>query len=282
MTAQAAKQLLQQGIARFHMGDRAHALELIEQAAQLDPYHEQAWLWLAGLSRDLDQRRFYLNQVLLINPQNQAALQGLEELQQKPQASLAQLSQLPLETSSGKETINLQTINLQALSASRNILANISSDSERTALVELIIKELKHHNPKNDIILKIGQSYHLTWSQSEALIDVVAEQYRDRIEVRSLQSILVSPFAAIATIVTIGLFGIICANFSPVSLNRLIPFGLIAYSIIMFVLLIAFVVHISRKVEKISLHTMLPIVVISIHLFGSLVMACVSTLVFFQ
>lgn len=250
MTPQTAKQLLLQGIAIFHMGDRARALELIEQAAQLDPYNEQAWLWLAGLSRDLDQRRFYLNQVLLINPQNQAALQGLDELRQKPQVSLAQLSPLPLESSSGKETINLQTINLQNLVSSQSVLQRLSSDAERTALIELVIQELRQHNTRNDIILQIGQKHHLTWSQSETLIDEIAEQYKERIDGESLHNMLLSPFLAISISIVIGLIGLFNLIYAPFGDGITIITTFVIFSLVFSVFIIIAIMSTMRSIRE--------------------------------
>lgn len=275
MTSQPAKQLLQQGIARFHMGDRTHALELIEQAAQLDPYNEQAWLWLAGLSRDLDQRRFYLNQVLLINPQNAAALQGLEELRQKPQASLAQLSQLPLETSSGKDTINLQTINLQALHLSQNVLQNLPSDAARSELVELIIKELQQHNAKSHIILKIGQSHHLTWNQSETLIDEIAEQYKELIYRKTFWNLTLSPIFAIGISLAVGLFAVSFSSLAPESsINPMIIS--VTYTSLMFFLLIMAIIYTARTSETLSIKKVVVITMIVIHFLFSFSMLCIS------
>lgn len=278
MTSQAAKLLLKQGIARFHTSDRAHALELIEQAAQLDPYNEQAWLWLAGLSRDLDQRRFYLNQVLLINPQNGAALQGLEELRQKPQASLAQLSPLPLETSSGKETINLQTINLQALSASQNVLKSLPSDVERSELIELIIKELRSHNARNDIILKIGQKHHLTWSQSETLIDEIAEQYEDRIYRKTFWNLSLSPIFAIGISLIVGLCVILYHNFAPQSSVDPLIFITI-YPVFMLFLFVMSIIYTARSSKTASITNIAVIATFAIHFLASFCMLCFALVV---
>lgn len=142
---------------RHFTGGRSGQSAWVDRTSgQLDPYNEQAWLWLAGLSSDIDQRRFYLNQVVLINSHNQAALQGLDELRRKPQASLAQLSPLPLESSSGKETINLQTIKLQNLPSAQQALQSLPGDAECSELIELIMKEWQQASARNDIILKIG------------------------------------------------------------------------------------------------------------------------------
>jgi|GEM_PF-894581 hypothetical protein len=304
MNLQRARQLLRQGIAMVQAGDRSRALELIEQAAQLEPYNEQAWLWLAGLSNDLDQRRFYLNQVLLINPQNQAALEGLDELRQKPQASLAQLSPLPLESSSGKETINLQTIKLQQLPDSQELLRNLSSDEEHAELIELIIKELRQHNARNNIILKIGQNHHLTWKQSEVLIDYVAELYKDRIERRTFQSVLLSPVATIAICLTLGIFGIFvlfftsslakppevdcnvyyflkeCSYFRFKPLIDSLLFAFPVYFFFLFFLIIAPIVYMIGNSKHLSLSNVVFIIVFVFTSVGCLLIACMSAIIF--
>jgi hypothetical protein len=69
--------LTQQGIAALQSNDKIRAHEMLGQAVQLAPHHEQAWLWLSGAVATDAQRRYCLEQVLVINPRNSAALRGM-------------------------------------------------------------------------------------------------------------------------------------------------------------------------------------------------------------
>jgi hypothetical protein len=50
---------------------------------QLDPRHEQAWLWLSGVLDDPYDIAFCLNSALKLNPQNVQAQRGLQWIQQR-------------------------------------------------------------------------------------------------------------------------------------------------------------------------------------------------------
>jgi hypothetical protein len=69
--------LTQQGIAALQSNDKARAQEILGQAVQLAPHHEQAWLWLSGAVASDAERRYCLEQVLVINPRNSAAQRGM-------------------------------------------------------------------------------------------------------------------------------------------------------------------------------------------------------------
>jgi hypothetical protein len=79
-----AHDLLQQGIESLNAGHRTEARNLLAQVVQQDQYNEMAWLWLSGAVDSDDQRRFCLEKVLRINPNNGIAQRGLEMLEKKP------------------------------------------------------------------------------------------------------------------------------------------------------------------------------------------------------
>jgi|HigsolmetaAR202D_1030399.scaffolds.fasta_scaffold02451_6 hypothetical protein len=176
-----AEQLLNEGIIRFHNGDRQAAFELIEQAAQHDPRNLEAWLWLAGLAQDRDQRIYYLNQVLLIEPTNQRALQALETLRlaQTPH-SLDQLLQIPpglladmnrarqAQNSAGQATVVLPQ-------PSSRFDPPLGFDNEE--LVVFIRKQLNAKIAKDQLIAKVTRHSDLNAHQSELLIDYIARKY---------------------------------------------------------------------------------------------------------
>jgi uncharacterized protein YxjI len=72
--------LTEQGIAALKAGDKRRAAELLNEAVQIDPHNERAWLWLSGAVTDNAERRHCLEWVLAINPENSAAQRGLAAL----------------------------------------------------------------------------------------------------------------------------------------------------------------------------------------------------------
>ena len=72
-----ANVLTQQGIAALQSNDKVLAHEILGRAVQIEPHHEQAWLWLSGAVSSDAERRYCLEQVLVINPRNSAALRGI-------------------------------------------------------------------------------------------------------------------------------------------------------------------------------------------------------------
>jgi len=89
-----AEDLLKQGIAALKTGQKALARSLLQQAIQQDKRNETAWLWLSGAVDTDDERRTCLENVLLINPNNSVAWQGLNALTKvaTPSAAPAQPS----------------------------------------------------------------------------------------------------------------------------------------------------------------------------------------------
>jgi hypothetical protein len=67
---------LQQAITLIHAGDTAAAQKLLAELLTDDPRSEQGWLWLAAAAPP-DKRRYCLEKVLSINPDNTQARQML-------------------------------------------------------------------------------------------------------------------------------------------------------------------------------------------------------------
>ncbi|NTW02028.1 MAG: hypothetical protein HGA19_12180, partial [Oscillochloris sp.] len=72
--------LLERGAAALRVGNRDRARELLGAAVRADPQNILAWLWLSGALDNPAQQRQCLERVLRIDPQNMAALRGLELL----------------------------------------------------------------------------------------------------------------------------------------------------------------------------------------------------------
>jgi ferric-dicitrate binding protein FerR (iron transport regulator) len=64
-------------------GQNAIAHDLLRQAIEIDPYHEQVWLWLASVVETDEDRRVCFENVLELNPENATAKQQLDRLEQR-------------------------------------------------------------------------------------------------------------------------------------------------------------------------------------------------------
>jgi ferric-dicitrate binding protein FerR (iron transport regulator) len=64
-------------------GENAKAHELFRKAIEVDPYHEQIWLWLASVVETDEDRRVCFENVLELNPTNPTARRQLQKLEQK-------------------------------------------------------------------------------------------------------------------------------------------------------------------------------------------------------
>ena len=65
------------------LGDRQRACELLRRCLELDSSNEQAWLWLAGLSGDLDEQIAALGRAARLNPRNDLTRSRMERLQRR-------------------------------------------------------------------------------------------------------------------------------------------------------------------------------------------------------
>jgi hypothetical protein len=71
---------LKAGITAAREGHRAEAHTLLQQALRADPRSEQGWLWMSAVVETDAERRICLERVLTINPHNQTARAGLDQL----------------------------------------------------------------------------------------------------------------------------------------------------------------------------------------------------------
>lgn len=72
-----AAELTKAGIAAAQAGDKEKAADLLRQATEADPKSEMAWLWRSSVATSEDEKRGYLQQALLANPQSAPARKGL-------------------------------------------------------------------------------------------------------------------------------------------------------------------------------------------------------------
>jgi hypothetical protein len=79
---------LQQAITLIQSGDRQNGKSLLADIIRDDPQNEQAWLLMTVVMDNFQQRQECLRRVLMINPYNQSAIEGLALLQEEqPQRS---------------------------------------------------------------------------------------------------------------------------------------------------------------------------------------------------
>lgn len=83
--------LLEQAIAHVNAGELEQGRALLERVLEQNPRDDRAWVWLSGCVEDLMQRRICLQQALSVNPNNEAALDGMDLLDGK----LVQASEVP-------------------------------------------------------------------------------------------------------------------------------------------------------------------------------------------
>ena len=74
------KDLLKQGVLAAKKGDKTAARLAFERVLDLDQDNEDAWLWLAVLAEDPDEKRIFLGNVIVANPENARARKMLQAL----------------------------------------------------------------------------------------------------------------------------------------------------------------------------------------------------------
>jgi MFS family permease len=72
---------LQEAISSIKSGNKQLGQQLLAQIIQAEPNNETAWLWMSAVV-DEEKRRYCIERVLKINPNNQAARQALEKINQ--------------------------------------------------------------------------------------------------------------------------------------------------------------------------------------------------------
>lgn len=75
--------MVREGINAYRAGNKEEARTLLLKAVELDEQSEQAWLWLSAVVDTPEDQQTCLENVLMINPNNERAQQGLRILKQK-------------------------------------------------------------------------------------------------------------------------------------------------------------------------------------------------------
>jgi hypothetical protein len=75
--------MVREGIRAYRAGNKTEARTLLMKATELDEYNEQAWLWLSAVVETPEEQRTCLENVLIINPSNERAKNGIQMLTAK-------------------------------------------------------------------------------------------------------------------------------------------------------------------------------------------------------
>jgi hypothetical protein len=75
--------LLGEAIGYVDAGELEKGRALLERVLEQNPKNDRAWVWMSGCVEGEMQRRICLEQALRANPNNQAALEGLQLLEGK-------------------------------------------------------------------------------------------------------------------------------------------------------------------------------------------------------
>lgn len=85
-----ADAMVRAGVDAYKAGKKAEARTMLERAIELDGYNETAWLWLSAVVESKEEQQTCLENVLVINPENDRARQGLKSLGIDPEQVLNQ------------------------------------------------------------------------------------------------------------------------------------------------------------------------------------------------
>lgn len=92
-----ADAMIRAGVDAYRAGDKAKARQMLEKAIELDQYSEMAWLWLSAVVESKEEQQTCLTNVLVINPENERAKQGLKSMGIDPATVLAGSAEEPTE-----------------------------------------------------------------------------------------------------------------------------------------------------------------------------------------
>lgn len=81
--------MVRAGVDAYRAGNKVEARTLLERAIEIDGYNETAWLWLSAVVETKEEQQTCLENVLIINPDNSRAVQGLKSLGIDPATVLA-------------------------------------------------------------------------------------------------------------------------------------------------------------------------------------------------
>ncbi|MDQ7025126.1 MAG: hypothetical protein Q9P01_08395 [Anaerolineae bacterium] len=75
-----ANAMIRAGVEAYQADDKAKARQMLEKAIEIDEQSEMAWLWLSVVVESKEDQQIALENVLVINPANERAKQGLKSM----------------------------------------------------------------------------------------------------------------------------------------------------------------------------------------------------------
>jgi hypothetical protein len=96
------QKLVREGVEAARAGDTDKARQIFQDVTDKDINNERAWLWLATVTDDPEEKRIYIENVLHINPDNDRAQQMLIQLEGKETQAKARDSELVPGVSRGR------------------------------------------------------------------------------------------------------------------------------------------------------------------------------------
>ena len=87
--------MVRAGVNAYRAGNKSEARTLLERAIEIDGYSETAWLWLSAVVDTAEEQQTCLENVLVINPVNDRARQGLKSLGIDPDSIVTEDTSAP-------------------------------------------------------------------------------------------------------------------------------------------------------------------------------------------
>jgi hypothetical protein len=230
LTLSQTELLTQQAMVALQANDKARAYDLLGRAIQLAPHNEQAWLWLSGAVESAAERRYCLEQVLVINPHNAAAQRGMATL---PAA-------LPVSPFPDPAPVDVHPADLTLAAPTDRPIAQATSlldivdqpgpfvapatrsaptgpigsaepavvtyappgapatDRHDQALANFVVREFGRHRSRDEITRALSEQHGMAWGEAQALVAQVASEHRRSIAARQSPFLI---FLGIATLI---------------------------------------------------------------------------------
>jgi hypothetical protein len=232
-----AELLTKQGAAALQSNDKARAYDLLGRAIQLAPQNEQAWLWLSGAVDSVAERRYCLEQVLVINPRNAAAQRGLAMLPSvlpvspfHEEAPPEPITPAPAPVASPAAALGFAALASMPAAQPRSLLdivaqpdSFVEAHAQSTApavvtympppvataavapaantrdqmLADFVVREFGRHRSRDEVVRALSEQYRLSWGEAQELVARISSEQRRSIAARQ------SPFLIFLGVVTL-------------------------------------------------------------------------------
>ncbi len=230
-----AQALIDSGIAAARAGRHSHACELLSRALALEPRDARAWLWLSGVVASDAERRYCLEQVLVLDAANAAARNGLARLPREvvpiqPRALFeSECATVPGFAFAGARDAAAATgttISLAlpadgsaslpdpavAVYAPPPIVAEpatIAAPTSPPEIVELVVRALGSGRAPDEACRMLCRDHGYTWESARQLVNRIIAQHSPRIARRQAPLLLFLGIATLAGGVGLLAFGVL-------------------------------------------------------------------------